>query len=393
MPVNQENSITAPILRDCFISIVIPVRDEADYLQKTLESFSNQTHLNNLPLNTDIFELIILLDNCRDNSEEIARLFKKKNDKFNLHIGKIETSAESSNSGFVRRLLMEEAFLRLKQNRKNGGIIMTTDGDTQVADDWIAANLYEINQGADAVGGRILFSETELAAMNPAVRRFHLLDEQYRLLIAELESLIDFLPHDAVPRHHQHFNGSFAVTTEIYEKAGGVPDVRCLEDVAFFQSLMRIDAKFRHSPIVRVYTSARGDGRTEAGLSTQINNWKILAEKGEDFLVESAEAVEKRLKAQNRLRQMWQTRTLPKKQEIEHLATEFCVSPKFLIKEIKKPQTFGFLLENLQKIQFKNKIRNKQNNLESVAVVVGKLRNKVEQLRSNAKSKAAFISS
>lgn len=384
-----KNLINAPILKNCMISVVIPVRDEAAFLQKTLESFLKQTDLRGVPLDGEIFEIIVLLNNCRDDSVKIARKFQTENPQLNLHICEIELPAQNCNSGFVRRLLMDEAFFRLE---KNGGVIMTTDGDTRVSADWIAANLSEIERGADAVGGRILFSENELDKMNPAAREFYLIDEQYRLLAAELESFLDFLPHDAAPRHYQHFNGSFAVTTEIYKSADGIPDVSCMEDVAFFQSLMRIDAKFRHSPIVKVFTSARNKGRTEAGLSTQINDWQKLAERGEDFLVESAEAVVQRLKARNKLRQIWQnskTHIMPNKSEVKKLAEDFCISFKCLSDELKNRQTFGILLENISRKQVKNCMWNKKFPPVPVGETVVKLEQMLKKLRSDKRKTAA----
>lgn len=389
MSSDRKNLVNAPILKNCKVSVVIPVRDEADFLRKTLESFLKQTDLRDVPLDNEIFEVIVLLNNCRDDSLKIARKLHNENPQLNLHICEIELDAENCNSGFVRRLLMDEAFFRLE---KNGGVILTTDGDTRVSADWIAANLSEIKHGADAVGGRILFTENELKKMNPAARKFHLLDEKYRLLTAELESFLDFPPHDPAPRHHQHFNGSFAVKTAIYKSAGGIPDVRCMEDVAFFQSLMRIDVKVRHSPTVRVFTSARNNGRTEAGLSTQINDWQKLAERGEDFLVESAEAIGKRFKARNKLRQIWQNskiHTTSNEAEIKKLAEDFCISFECFSEELKKPQTFGVFLENISREQAANCMWSKEFPPAPVGETVVKLEQMLKKLRTKKKKTAA----
>ena len=43
------------------------------------------------------------------------------------------------------------------------GIILTTDADCRVSDDWIASNLAEIDAGADAVAG--------MAILDPGMRR------------------------------------------------------------------------------------------------------------------------------------------------------------------------------------------------------------------------------
>ncbi len=380
--------------KNCKVSIVIPVRDEAELLQKTLESFLNQVDLQNLPIDYQIFEVIILLNNCRDKSAEIARSFQENNPEINLHIAEIEIPDENANSGFVRRLIMNEGFLRLTENPGKGGIIMTTDGDTQVSRNWIAANIDEIKRGADAVGGRILFSENELKTMNCAARKYHLIDEEYRLLIAELESFIDFQLHDGFPRHHQHFNGSFAVTTDAFEKCGGVPDVKSLEDVAFFHALMRTDAKFRHSMLVKVFTSARNDGRTQAGLSTQLNDWKNLAERNDFFLVESADAVEKKFNANSKLRRIWrniQKNRLPEKHEIENFSEEFFISSARLFEELEKQKPFGVLLENVYRIQFEKGIWNKKFPLVPVEDAVRELRKKLKKLRTQNITKTVTV--
>ncbi|MGI8555805.1 MAG: glycosyltransferase [Pyrinomonadaceae bacterium] len=366
------------------MSIVIPVRDEALHLEKSLASFSKQVDLRGKTLNPDLFEIIVLTNNCSDNSFEIAGKFQADNESLNLHIADIKTSKTNANSGFIRGLLMQKAHERLISNSKNGGIIMTTDGDTQVSTDWIAANIFEIKNGADAVGGRILFNSEELAKMNSSARRFHLIDEKYRLLSAELESNLDYLSHDSLPRHHQHFNGSFAVTTDAYRKAGGIPDVRFLEDVAFYQSLLRIDAKFRHSLLVKVYTSSRETGRAEAGLSTQINDWINLGKTGADFLVDSAETLEKRFRFQGRLRfarKNIQSGIKPKTSEIKALAGSFDISFKDLKEELFKPQTFGLLLENVYRL--KDKTNNFVKNAPPVSIekAVFDLENKLGNFR------------
>lgn len=346
--------IKEKIFPECIVSVTIPVRNEAEFLEKSLEALSLQTDLQGGKLNPKSFEIIVLTNNCTDNSYEIARKFQAKNSFLNLRLADITTEKHNANSGYVRRLLLEKAFERLSFYHPNDGLILTTDADTQVAANWIAANLFEIETGADAVGGRILFTASEMAKMSLSAKLFHLIDEKYRLLSAELESVLDQLTHDAFPRHHQHFNGSFAVTTRAYRRAGGVPDVRFLEDVAFYHALLRVDAKFRHSPLVKVYTSARETGRTEAGLSTQITDWINLGVRGEDFLVESANTLEQRFFHHGKLRNFrndLQNQIKPENAAIAKLAEFFELPFEDFRAQLAKPQTFGLLLENIYRLR------------------------------------------
>lgn len=372
------------IFSECFVSIVVPVKDEADYLLKSLTSLVNQIDLQNKPLDKNIFEILILANNCRDDSFEIARQWQRQNHFNNLHVAEIFLLEEHANIGFVRRLLMSEAARRLKSNKFNGGIILTTDGDTLVAPDWIAQNMLEIERGADAVGGRILMENEELAKLDAQTKNFYFLDEEYRLLVAEIECLFDYLPHNHLPRHHQNFNGSFAVTTDAFERAGGIPNVKFLEDVAFYNSLLRIDAKFRHSPNVRVFTSARNAGRVALGLSTQLNKWQIMGRKHDIYFVESAQSIERRILSRKRLRELWQCanrRNLPLFNEVAPVAEHLAVSAKWLFNEIRQSQNFGVLLEKIFHEQRANDDSEKQNFSVPIAEAISDLKARLGELR------------
>jgi len=380
-----ERLVDAPIAPECFVSIVIPVRDEAENLEKTLQAFAGQVDLQNRPLDSNIYELIVLANNCRDRSAQTARDWKKQNPEIKLHVAEISLPKKFANIGYVRRRLMNEAFERLKSNCSGGGIMATTDGDTRVAPDWIAATIEEIERGADAVGGRILIEDEELKRMDELARYFHLRDEEYRLLVSEYECHLDSLPHDVRPRHHQHFNGSFAVTTEAFKLAGGIPDVEFLEDVAFYHALLRVDAKFRHSPAVKVFTSARHLGRSAVGLSFQLNEWKKLGEAGADYSVESADAIGKKLSARKILREFWlaaKSNDYPQSETVSALAETLCVPSGFVSGEIKKPQTFGSLMEKIYGRQNKSRRWHRRNPPVAVEAAIADLRVKLESLRS-----------
>ncbi len=360
------------------------MRDEAEHLPKTLEAFANQVDLQNRPLNTNFYEILVLANNCRDASAQIARQWRKRHPHINLHVAEISLPPKNSNIGFVRRRLMNEAFRRLTSNKSGGGIIMTTDGDTSVAPDWIIQTVGEIKRGADAVGGRILIDSDELARMNDCARYFHLLDEEYRLLAAEYECYLDRLAHDFRPRHHQHFNGSFAVTTAAFERAGGVPDVPFLEDIAFYHALLRVDAKVRHSPAVKVYTSARHSGRSQIGLSFQLNEWKKLGEKRAKFTVESARAIRNRILTRKVLRGFQiivRSGKRPKAKAVAAVAVKIGVPRRFISKQLQKPQTFGSLLEKIYHRQHESGNWRRRNAPVAVETAVADLKRKLDALR------------
>jgi len=249
--------LDSPPRGTCLASVVIPVRDEQTTLGACLQALAGQLDLAGRPLAPASYEVILLANNCRDGSAALARAFAARHPELALHVAEIELPPARSHVGWARRLLMDVACRRLERLGRPRGLIATTDADTRVAPTWLAATLREVAQGADAVGGRILADPLGVAALEPATRARYLGDVAYKLLAAELESLLDPDPGDPWPRHHQHTGASFALTVEAYRRVDGLPPLPESEDVALFQALRTLGAAFRHSPLVRVVTSAR----------------------------------------------------------------------------------------------------------------------------------------
>ena len=322
-------------------SIVIPVKNEETYIVKTLNSFAQQVDIFGEPLDVDQFEILILANNCSDNSVNYIKDFQNKHPNLKIYLEEITLPPAQANIGYVRRKLMECAYIRLVKN--GGGIILTTDGDTKVARDWIAQTYWEIKNGAECVGGRILLADDELESLDEYTRLHHFKDEQYHLLIAELEGRIINSSFDPLPRHHQHFNGSFAITTDSYSRSGGVPKVKQLEDCAFFERLESVDAKIRHSWKVKVYTSARCIGRTEIGLSYQLNEWKNLGKQVDEYFVESCPSIINRLTLKKNLMTLWERKERHEfdfYQEIGKIAPEMALNGE-MYETFKNSRYFG----------------------------------------------------
>jgi len=158
------------------------------------------------------------------------------------------------------------------------------------------------------------------------------------------------VPHDAFPRHHQHFGASFAVTTKIYERSGGLPPVSPLEDVAFYDRLQSLDARFRHSPLARVKTSARHDGRVSIGLAWQLNKWTQMGKRDKFPLVASADEMTNWFLVRRKLRGFWENlhlKNLAIEKETTVFAGKIKVKPKSLHRKIRASKTFGVLAHAL----------------------------------------------
>ena len=222
--------VGVPPRPECELCVTIPVYNEEADIALTLAALANQTDLDGMPLDLGRYEILVLANNCTDRTGEIVRAFAERHRSLRLHLIDILLDEPDAHVGAARRLVMDEACRRLECLGRKRGVIATTDGDTRVRPTWVAANLAEIERGADAVGGRILASPEQVAKLEPGTRMYYRLDGVYRTLRAAYETILNPHPANLWPRHHHCFGASLAVTVETYRAAGGLPVVRCLED-------------------------------------------------------------------------------------------------------------------------------------------------------------------
>lgn len=298
-PIRRSTSQT-PALR-----VVIPARNEAGAIARALEALGRQVDLDGRPLVAGCFAVLVLANNCDDDTAAVARNWAADHPRLPVEIGERRFAADQAHIGTARRTLFDWAGALFRTDGFDG-IVASTDADTTVEPTWVAATMAEFAAGAEAVGGRIVLREPERASMDPDLRLLHLRDTGYRMLLAHLEGLVDPLPWDPIPRHHQHFGASLAVRMSVYQRAGGIPPVSALEDMALAGQLRRIDARLRHSPRVRVTTSARRDGRVAMGLSTQLQEWAMAATAGVPRVEEPAARSLRRMELVRDRRALWQ---------------------------------------------------------------------------------------
>jgi hypothetical protein len=378
-------------LPQCEVCVIIPVQNEEELLEGCLNALAYQVDLEGKPLNPARYEAILLANNCTDNSVAIAQRFSKRNRHFRLHIIERTLPPSEAYIGRVRQLLMDEAYYRLLGLGLAGlgnkhGIIASTDGDSRVSSTWIAATLLEISQGVDAVGGRIVADDLSCDALDSSVKKRYLQGDYYHQLKIELETYLDPNPFDTFPRHAQHYGASLAVTAQMYKHAGGMPSVRTPEDVEFYRALLRVGAKFRHSPLVQVTTSARQTVRTEGGFAAQLNEWETMSAQNRPFLVESAEAIATQFKARCQLRNLWECilngyqHTV---KDVIFLADTIGITPQWLLSQLTQPHSFELLFERIEQRQQQDGIWRQRWSLVSLEQAIADLNTYLQELRMN----------
>ena len=333
--------VPVPPRPDCELCVTIPVYNEEAGISRTLCALAAQIDLEGAPLDRDRYEILVLANNCEDQTAPLVRRFAEAHPTLRLHLIDTVLPPPHAHVGAARRLVMDEAGRRLGRLGRPRGVIASTDGDTQVQPDWVASILREIARGADAVGGRIQASREEMAGMDPGARLYYTRDLAYRTLRAAYESVLAPDPFNPWPRHHHCFGASLAVTAETYLAAGGLPVLPCLEDMEFCRSLARINARVRHSPEVVVRTSMRSHGRTPVGLSDTLAIWTRAAAAGEPWLVEPAAAIERGMATLNAARALW--REGQSREAVRHGAAVLGVEPDWLDHAWRQAATSGAL--------------------------------------------------
>jgi hypothetical protein len=328
--------------------VVIPARDEADSIGPTLRALAGQQGFHGRPLDPESYEVIVLANNCRDETAAIARRLGAGRASLALHVAEVDLPLGEAHVGLARRIAMDEACRRLLAVGRPGGVIATTDADTLVAPTWLAATLREVELGAEAVGGRIMVAARERQALPAPVRSRFLRNVGYHALVSEVAARLDPRPGDPWPCHGQFFGASLAITARAYCMVGGLPVLASSEDKALDLALRRLDIEIRHSVDVRVYTSGRLTGRAPAGLAALLSTWSSQEQDDRFQLVPSAATVVARARCRRSLRDLWarlQASREPGASEVARLAELAGLPEAWLRQALLEADRFGLLLD------------------------------------------------
>lgn len=236
------------------VSVVVPARDEEELIGACLRALAEQRGVSH-----DEYEVLLVLDACADGTEARAREVAATFPSLRLHF----LVGPGKGSGHARRLGMDAACARLIASTGPDGLIASTDADTVVAPDWLAAQLEAVACGARAIGGRIELSEDE--RMPRGLLRWH----AERGLRRHLKLLAD-PGHTGKTEHWQFSGASLGLTAATYREVGGLEPLSALEDEGLERVLLQRSIPIERLLSVRVTTSARLMGRAEQGLARDL---------------------------------------------------------------------------------------------------------------------------
>jgi glycosyltransferase involved in cell wall biosynthesis len=252
-------SALAPPAPEVCAIVVVPARNEEQRISACMQALAGQRYL---PMSE--FEVIVVLDGCRDRTIDRVREVAANHPGFAVHT--IEC-AEPVGVGSARRIGMDCAHQRLMSLGRPAGLIASTDADSVVAGDWLAVQLELVHRGARAIGGEIRLDSSEAGALPAAVLAERSRRARERMLaVTETGALVG----PALADHH-HFSGaSLALTAQTYAECGGLPARASLEDEALERELNQLRIPIQRSSAVRVSTSARTHGRAQRGLARDL---------------------------------------------------------------------------------------------------------------------------
>ena len=82
MPTNHSlrNELGVPLVmqpphRTCEVCVILPARDESARIDKCLSALADQIDLGRVPIYPGRYEVIVLANNCRDETAALARAF------------------------------------------------------------------------------------------------------------------------------------------------------------------------------------------------------------------------------------------------------------------------------------------------------------------------------
>jgi hypothetical protein len=202
-----------------------------------------------------------VVNNTSDATAAIARGFGGA-----VEVIEVEFPPERASAGEARRMAMERA----AELAGDGGVLLTTDADGRVPADWVAANLFHLRRGIDAVAGRAVLEPADAAAIPGRLHEDDALECAYAAALDEIASIVVPEVWDPWPRHTEHSGASIGVTVAAYRSVGGMPAAPMSEDRRFFAALRKAGLRIRHAPEIEVVVSGRLIGRAEGGMADTI---------------------------------------------------------------------------------------------------------------------------
>ena len=223
--------------------IVVPVHNEEHLVSAALDSLDQAVrYISESRVSVGI---VVVLDRCSDRSSDLVSDWRNRTAEFHdaHHIEIFELEAGSV--GSARSAGCQALFREWSHAAAEDIWLATTDADSEVPQDWIAAQLRMRSEGAQVWVGAV--NVRDWSDRTPGTA------EAWR---CQYES-------EVLPIH----GANFGIDATTYLEAGGFGSLATGEDRDLFRRAVALGATIRHDPLVRVVTSGRRNGRAPRGFA------------------------------------------------------------------------------------------------------------------------------
>jgi cellulose synthase/poly-beta-1,6-N-acetylglucosamine synthase-like glycosyltransferase len=221
------------------VAIGIPARDEATRIEACIASIATAAVDCPLPIS-----IVVAADTCRDDTARRAsRALAQMGSGTKFAV--IEVHA--AGAGRARQAACVAAVARTERHASEVWLA-TTDADSTVAPDWLAAQLRWVARGVDGLAGLVRIA----ADAAPELRR----------------RAVERQRAHGLALGHGHVHGAnLALRADIWAAVGGFPPLAVGEDQALWRAARATGGAFLGVDDVVVTTSGRVVGRTPAGFA------------------------------------------------------------------------------------------------------------------------------
>ena len=243
--------------------VAIPAKDEALRVEGCLRALDRAATRSALPVTA-----LVLANDCTDETASLCRRVAPQLRRARVAVSSVTLEPSEAHAGGARRRAVREALARSGAGADD--LLLTTDADSRLDPDALAAMETAFAGGADLVLARIACIADPFDPVPQAVLDWGTPQVLWRHRVRQLaETIRSGVLAD--PRCHDDYGGAgLAARVGAYHALGGFPSVPSEEDLRFVRAADAAGWRVDRSSGAKVEVMARATGRAEGGMATAL---------------------------------------------------------------------------------------------------------------------------
>ena len=167
----------------CRVTVVIPARDEAALIGRTLDALAGQRDIDGSRFAPAAYDVLVYANNCFDETAAAVRAAARRHPEHAIYVAEESLPPNVAHIGTARRTAMNAAAARFAAAGITEAVLAATDADTVASPTWLAWTLREMER-VDVVTGRIRVDPADWRALPETTRNMLIEEDRYHLTIA-----------------------------------------------------------------------------------------------------------------------------------------------------------------------------------------------------------------